>query len=87
MGGLKHTPNDNLELSTNISKVEITGGKLSGPNKVTLPSGDTNMIPQDKDNQSDSLSWMDLEYGKVVDEWKVHDDTGVMSFTPEKVCT
>ena len=51
MGGFKHTPNNNLELSTIISKVETTGGKLFGPNKVTLHSEDTNMILQDRDNK------------------------------------
>jgi hypothetical protein len=29
---------------------------------------------------------MDLEYGKIVDEWKVHDDIPVNTFAPEKVC-
>jgi len=26
---------------------------------------------------------MDLEYGKIVDEWKVHDDIGITNFAPE----
>ena len=36
-------------------------------------------------NEPNSLYRMDLEYGKVVDEWKVHDDISVTTFAPEKV--
>ena len=84
IGVFKHTPNNNLEFSTNISKVETPKGKLFSPDKVMLHSEDQNMILQNKDNPN-SLYRMDLEYGKVVDEWKIHDDIGVKSFAPEKV--
>ena len=84
IGVFKHTPNNNLEFSTNISKVETPNGKLFSPKKVMLHAEDSNMILQ---NESDphSLYRMDLEYGKVVDEWKVHDDIPVNTFAPEKV--
>ena len=84
IGVFKHTPNNNLEFSTNISKVETPKGKLFSPKKVMLHAEDTNMILQ---NETDphSLYRMDLEYGKVVDEWKVHDDIPVTTFAPEKV--
>jgi hypothetical protein len=83
IGVFKHTPNNNLEFSTNISKVETPKGKLFSPKKVMLHAEDTNMILQ---NESDpnSLYRMDLEYGKIVDEWKVHDDITVDTFAPEK---
>ena len=84
IGVFKHTPNNNLEFSTNISKVETPGGKLFSPDKVMLHSEDQNMILQNKENPN-SLYRMDLEYGKVVDEWKVHDDIPVKSFAPDKV--
>lgn len=84
IGVFKHTPNNNLEFSTNISKVETPKGKLFSPKKVMLHSEDTNMILQNEANPN-SLYRMDLEYGKVVDEWKVHDDIGVKTFAPEKV--
>ncbi|KAK4691950.1 hypothetical protein P7C71_g5156, partial [Lecanoromycetidae sp. Uapishka_2] len=83
IGVFKHTPNNNLEFSTNISKVETPGGKLFSPDKVMLHSEDQSMILQNKDNPN-SLYRMDLEYGKVVDEWKIHDDIGVKSFAPDK---
>ena len=85
IGVFKHTPNNNLEFSTNISKVETPGGKLFSPKKVMLHAEDTNMILQ-KEDDPHSLFRMDLEYGRVVDEWKVHDDITVKTFAPEKVC-
>ena len=84
IGVFKHTPNNNLEFSTNISKVETPKGKLFSPKKVMLHAEDSNMILQDEKNPN-SLYRMDLEYGKIVDEWKVHDDIPVNTFAPEKV--
>ncbi|TGO61319.1 hypothetical protein BCON_0028g00360 [Botryotinia convoluta] len=82
IGVFKHTPNNNLEFSTNISKVQAPNGKLFNPKKVMLHAEDTNMILQDGNNPN-SLYRMDLEYGKIVDEWKVHDDIPVNTFAPE----
>ncbi|KAH0558734.1 hypothetical protein GP486_004624 [Trichoglossum hirsutum] len=82
IGVFKHTPNNNLEFSTNISKVETPHGKLFSPKKVMLHCEDSSMILQNADNPN-SLYRMDLEYGKVVDEWKVHDDIPVTNFAPE----
>jgi hypothetical protein len=82
IGVFKHTPNNNLEFSTNISKVETPGGKLFSPKKVMLHAEDTNMILQNEADPN-SLYRMDLEYGKIVDEWKVHDDIPINTFAPE----
>lgn len=84
IGVFKHTPNNNLEFSTNISKVETPKGKLFSPKKVMLHAEDTNLILQNSADPN-SLYRMDLEYGKVVDEWKVHDDIPVITFAPETV--
>ena len=84
IGVFKHTPNNNLEFSTNISKVTTPKGQLFSPKKVMLHAEDSNMIMQNEENPN-SLYRMDLEYGKVVDEWKVHDDIAVKSFAPDKV--
>jgi hypothetical protein len=81
IGVFKHTPNNNLEFSTNISKVETPKGRLFSPKKVMLHAEDTNMILQDGADPN-SLYRMDLEYGKIVDEWKVHDDIPVETFAP-----
>jgi len=82
IGVFKHTPNNHLEFSTNISKVQTPGGELFSPKKVMLHNEDRNLILQ-KDNDPNKLYRMDLEYGKVIDEWKVHDDIPVVTFAPE----
>ncbi|ROV88837.1 hypothetical protein VMCG_10167 [Cytospora schulzeri] len=82
IGVFKHTPNNKLEFSTNISKVETPGGKLFSPKKVMLHNEDNNMIMQNE-NDPNKLFRMDLEYGKVVDEWKIHDDIPAITFAPE----
>ncbi|PBP25978.1 vacuolar import and degradation protein [Diplocarpon rosae] len=82
IGVFKHTLNNNLEFSTNISKVETPKGKLFAPNKVMLHAEDTNMILQNEGDPN-SLYRMDLEYGKIVDEWKIHEDIPVNTFAPE----
>ena len=82
IGVFKHTPNNHLEFSTNISKVQTPGGKLFKPKKVMLHSEDTDLILQNEADPN-SLYRMDLEYGRIVDEWKVHDDIPVSNFLPE----
>ncbi|CAL5866224.1 uncharacterized protein PFLUO_LOCUS431 [Penicillium psychrofluorescens] len=82
IGVFKHTPNNNLEFSTNISKVQTPKGKLFSPKKVMLHAEDSNMVLQNAEDPN-SLYRMDLEYGKIVDEWKVHDDIPVETFAPE----
>ncbi|KAJ4387504.1 Vacuolar import and degradation protein 27 [Gnomoniopsis smithogilvyi] len=82
IGVFKHTPNNKLEFSTNISKVETPGGKLFSPKKVMLHNEDNNMILQN-DSDPNKLYRMDLEYGKVVDEWQVHEDIPAITFAPE----
>lgn len=82
IGVFKHHPNDHIEFSTNISKVETPSGELFSPRKVMLHNEDRNMILQ-RDNDPNKLYRMDLEYGKVVDEWNVHEDIPVLEFAPE----
>ncbi|KAK9470187.1 VID27 cytoplasmic protein-domain-containing protein [Dipodascopsis tothii] len=83
IGVFKHTPSNQLEFATTIENVATPGGKSFAPKKVMLHAEDSSMILQ---NAADphSLYRMDLEYGKVVDEWKVHDDVAVEAFTPSK---
>ncbi|KAL1841231.1 hypothetical protein VTJ49DRAFT_7299 [Mycothermus thermophilus] len=82
IGVFKHTPNNHLEFSTNISKVETPKGELFSPKKVMLHNEDRNLILQ-KDSDPNKLYRMDLEYGKVVDEWTIHEDIPVVNFAPE----
>ncbi|KAL6400703.1 hypothetical protein AUP68_16418 [Ilyonectria robusta] len=82
IGVFKHTENNRLEFATNISKVTTPNGKLMNPKKVMLHSEDRDLILQNEIDPN-KLYRMDLEYGKVVDEWKVHDDIPVVTFAPE----
>lgn len=47
-----------------------------------LHDQDTKLILMNK-NQPNSLFHLDIEYGKVVEEWKVHDDISVNNIAPE----
>jgi VID27 N-terminal region/VID27 C-terminal WD40-like domain/VID27 PH-like domain len=85
IGVFKHTADDNsLNFVTNISKVQTPKGQLFSPKKVMLHAGDSNMILQNEANPN-SVYRMDLEVGKIVDEWKVHDDIPINAFAPETV--
>jgi hypothetical protein len=84
IGVFRHTPDNHLEFATNISKVQTPKGKLFSPDKVMLHQGDSTMILQNPDNPN-SVYRMDLEVGKVVDEWKIHEDIPINTFAPENV--
>jgi len=83
IGVFKHTNNNDLEFSTTINKVATPKGKIFAPAKVMLHEEDTSMVMQDPNNPH-NLYRMDLEYGKVVDDWQVHEDIPVNVFAPEK---
>nr|POE47921.1 vacuolar import and degradation protein 27 [Quercus suber] len=81
IGVFKHTADNQLEFSTTINKMMTPKGKALAPTKVMLHAGDRNMVLQ-SGTDPNSLFRMDMETGKVVDEWKVHDDIPVNIFTP-----
>ncbi|CCX06329.1 Similar to Vacuolar import and degradation protein 27; acc. no. Q1MTR3 [Pyronema omphalodes CBS 100304] len=83
IGVFKHVSDKDLEFSTTITNVRTTAGKSFAPSKVMLHQGDSSMIMQDPNNPH-SLYRMDLEYGKIVDDYKIHDDIPVKLFAPEK---
>lgn len=82
IGVFKHLPNKRLDFTTSISKIDTPSGKLFSPTKVMLHGSDRDLVLQDAANPN-SLYRMDLERGKVVDEWKAHDDIPVIGFGPE----
>lgn len=81
IGVFKHTADNKLEFATAIDRIEKLKGASFEPSKVMLHNEDNNLVLQDP-NDPHRLYNMDLEYGKVVDEWKVHDDVPVVSFAP-----
>lgn len=80
IGVFRHTDDDRLEFATSINKVTKLKGAKFNPSKVMLHNEDTNMIMQDSADPH-HLYKMDLEYGKIVDEWKIHDDVPLTTFT------
>lgn len=81
IGVFKHNEDNQLEFATTINNVSTPGGKNFNPRKVMLHDQDSAMVMMDPTNQH-SLFKMDLEYGKIVDEWKIHDDVNVDNVVP-----
>ena len=82
IGVFKHTADNQLAFDTSITNIATPKGKKFAPTKVMLHAADRDMVLQNG-NDPNSLYRMDMEYGKVVDEWKVHDDIPVNIFAPE----
>ena len=81
IGVFKHTDDDRLEFATAINRISTPKGKSFQPKRVMLHDQDSAMVLMDPSNQH-ALYRMDLEYGKVVEEWKVHEDVPVTNFLP-----
>ncbi|KAF8558941.1 VID27-domain-containing protein [Imleria badia] len=83
IGVFSHTGDNQVKYFATISKVSTTKGKEFKPREVVmLHDQDTKMILM---NPSDphSLYNMDIERGKVVEEWKVHEDVTVDHMAPD----
>ena len=74
--------NDNLEFSTAINNIANLEGKIFSPHKVMLHQQDSKMIMMNA-KDSHKLHVMDLEYGKVVDEWNVDENVPVTDILPD----
>ncbi|KAE8239586.1 hypothetical protein A4X13_0g8132, partial [Tilletia indica] len=70
-----------LEFSTSIRQVGTPKGKIFTPKKVMLHDNDRALVMMNPDNPN-SLFKMDLEVGKVVEEWKVSDDVQIRNAVP-----
>ncbi|KAN0061049.1 Vacuolar import and degradation protein 27 [Thecaphora frezii] len=81
IGVFKHTDDNRLEFDTTINKIATPKGKAFRPNKIMLHNQDAAMVMMDPGNKH-ALYNLDLEYGKVVEEWKVHDDVTVNNVVP-----
>ena len=82
IGVFKTNDEDKLEFATTIEKVATPKGKQFNPSKAMLHNEDSAMVLMDPTNHH-SLFKMDLEYGKIVEEWKVHDDVQVQNVLPQ----
>lgn len=82
IGVFKTTDDDDLEFATAIENLSIGDNKKFTPSKMMLHTEDRSLVMQG--DKKDTLYRMDLEYGKIVDEWKVKDDVSVVDFGPSK---
>lgn len=81
LGVFKQTDDNELEFQTTIDNIANPKGKSFVPEKVMLHTRDKSMVIQDPDNLH-SLYRMDIEYGKIVDEWEISDTHKVKAFAP-----
>ncbi|KAF8591590.1 VID27-domain-containing protein [Ramaria rubella] len=70
-----------LQYIATINKLVAPKGKAFTPKKMMLHNQDASMILQNPDAPN-SLFNLDIETGKVVEEWKVHDDVPVDHIAP-----
>ncbi|KAJ3130042.1 hypothetical protein HK098_006754 [Nowakowskiella sp. JEL0407] len=82
IGVFKHTNDDELEHVATINNVSTLNNKIFTPKKMMLHDQDSTMLLMNPSNQH-SIFKMDLEYGKVVEEWNVDDDMQVDDIIPD----
>ncbi|KAF9567336.1 VID27-domain-containing protein [Agrocybe pediades] len=81
--GVFNTSKDHsVKYYATISNIATPKGKGFKPKNVMLHDQDTKMILQNPTDPN-SLYSMDIERGKVVEEWKVHDDITVDHIAPD----
>ena len=98
MIGVFAPKDEKMRFRTAIDRVKNMEGKTFSPRKVKLipvleTSTDLQMMLHNQDGdmllldptKSNSIYRMDLEYGQVVEEWKVSDDVEVNNIVPTSV--
>ncbi|KAJ1956109.1 Vacuolar import and degradation protein 27, partial [Linderina pennispora] len=73
IGVFKHTDGDQMLFDTTINSIDDTHGRKFIPKTAMLSEQDSAMVLMDQQRPNE-LYRMDLERGKVVEEWKVHED-------------
>ncbi|WFD30755.1 tRNA (guanine(9)-N(1))-methyltransferase [Malassezia sp. CBS 17886] len=81
IGVFRHTDDNRLEYATTINRISTPKGRTFAPGRAMLHDQDSAMVLTDPGNRH-ALYHMDLEYGKVVEEWKVHEDVPVANILP-----
>lgn len=82
IGVFRHSSDEAVKYYATISKIATTKGKEFKPKHVMLHEQDSKMILMNPTDPH-SLYSMDIERGKVVEEWKVHDDISVDHIAPD----
>lgn len=78
----KHNDRDGLDFSTTIKNLSDKKGREINPSKVLLHEQDTAMVMMDP-RDLDIAYKMDLEYGKIVEEWSMPGTTGVLNLVAD----
>ncbi|KAF9009012.1 VID27 cytoplasmic protein-domain-containing protein [Cyathus striatus] len=83
IGVFNHAADNGVKYYATISKIATPKGKDSNQNmSVMLHDQDTKMVMMDS-GAPNCLYSMDIERGKIVEEWKVHDDINVDHIAPD----
>ncbi|KAG7449137.1 VID27-domain-containing protein [Guyanagaster necrorhizus] len=82
IGVFNHTADYNVKYHLSIGNISTTAGKAFTPKHVMLHEQDSKMILMNPADPN-SLYNMDIERGKVVEEWKIHDDVTVSHIAPD----
>ncbi|CAA7259820.1 unnamed protein product [Cyclocybe aegerita] len=82
IGVFSRSSDGTVKYYATVSNIATPKGKSFKPKNVMLHDQDTKMILQNPLDPN-SLYSMDLERGKVVEEWKVHDDITVDHIAPD----
>ncbi|KAF9419692.1 hypothetical protein BGZ94_009333 [Podila epigama] len=78
VGVFKHNDRDGLDFATTIKNLKTSKGREVNPAKVLLHEQDRSMVMIDP-KDLDTAYKMDLEYGKIVEEWSLPNTTGVLN--------
>ncbi|KAG5649004.1 hypothetical protein DXG03_000353 [Asterophora parasitica] len=82
IGVFSHSAGSDVKYYATISNISTTKGKQFKPKHVMLHDQDTKMVLMNPTDPH-SLFSMDIERGKIVEEWKVHDDITVDHIAPD----
>jgi hypothetical protein len=82
IGVFSYGNDEHLQFGANIQNLSTLQNKELHPEKVMLHQQDAAMLLLDGSNNQNTVYKMDVERGKVVEEWKVHDDIPVTSLAP-----
>ncbi|KAK3812500.1 MAG: cytoplasm protein [Linnemannia elongata] len=78
IGVFKHNERDGLDFATTIKNIKNKAGRDVNPSRVVLHQQDSAMVMMDP-RDLDTAYKMDLEYGKIVEEWHMPGTSGVLN--------
>ncbi|KAG0343285.1 hypothetical protein BG000_000004 [Podila horticola] len=82
VGVFGYGKSDGLKFQTTIKNLKNKAGREVKPSQVVLHEEDTTLVMLDPQNRHQAYK-MDLEYGKIVEEWDLHGTSGVRSLVSD----